>query len=263
MLEKLRSLGRTLKREVRLYQLLLQDQRTPILARVLLLLAVGYLLLPFDLIPDFIPVIGQLDDALIVPGLVLCAFKLIPAALIEECRLRITESPVYVEISRTGTWTRTGWWGGVGTTKSQTLRILAVLSMLGMLGFGYWWGQTLKPVEMIRAQLQTIEEGEYWRAYNYLSATAKENLSFGEFVALIQENSVVMEPRDSTFLSRNVDGTIAIMSGVLEGYSEHVSDVRYVLVKEGDQWKIASFEWGTPRPYGQEQEKGHIRQSLL
>ena len=261
MLEKIRSLGRTLKREVTLYQLLLQDQRTPILARFLLLLAVGYLLLPFDLIPDFIPVIGQLDDALIVPGLVLCAFKLIPAALIEECRLTIAESPVYVEMSRTETCARAGWWGEVGPTKSQTLRILAVLSMLGMLGFGYWWGQTLKPVGMIRAQLRAIEEGEYWRAYNYLSATAKENLCFDEFVALIQENSVVMEPRDSTFLSRNVDGTIAIMSGVLEGYSEHVSDVRYVLVKEDDQWKITSFEWGTPRPYGQ--EKGHIRQSLL
>lgn len=245
MLEKLRSLGRALKREVTLYQLLLQDQRTPILARFLLLLAVGYLLLPFDLIPDFIPVIGQLDDALIVPGLVLCALKLIPAALIEECRLTIAERPVYVEMSRTETWARAGWWGEVGPTKNQTLRILAVLSMLGMLGFGYWWGQTLKPVGMIRAQLQAIEEGEYWRAYNYLSATTKENLSFDEFVALIQENSVVMEPRDSTFLSRNVDGTIAIMSGVLEGYSEHVSDVRYVLVKEDDQWKITSFEWGT------------------
>lgn len=260
MFEKLRSLGRTLKREVTLYQLLLQDQRTPILARVLLLLAVGYLLLPFDLIPDFIPVIGQLDDALIVPGLVICALKLIPTALIEECRLKIAESQVYVEMPRAGTWTHTGWWRGVETTKSQTLMILAVLSMLGMLGCGYWWGQTLKPVGMIRAQLQAIEEGEYWRAYNYLSATAKENLSFGEFVALIQENSVVMEPRDSTFLSRNVDGATAIMSGVLEGYSEHVSDVRYVLVKEDDQWKIASFEWGAPRP--SRKEKEHTLHSL-
>ncbi|MBS0169885.1 MAG: DUF4864 domain-containing protein [Nitrospira sp.] len=255
MLEKLRSLGRTLKREVTLYQLLLQDQRTPILARFLLLLAVGYLLLPFDLIPDFIPVIGQLDDVLIVPGLVLCAFKLIPAALIEECRLTIAESPVYVEMSSAKALARAGWWRGVRTTKSQTLRILAVLSLLGVFGLMYWWGQTLRPVGMIRAQLQAIEEGEYWRAYNYLSATARETLPFAEFVALIQENSVVMEPRDSTFSSRKVDGDTAIMSGVLEGYSEHVSNIRYVLVKEHDEWKIASFEWGAPRSTIKEPER--------
>lgn len=148
---------------------------------------------------------------------------------------------------RTGTRNSIGWWTGIGTIRSHALSILAVLSMLGMLGFGYWWVHTLKPVGMIHAQLQAIEEGEYWRAYNYLTAMAKETLAFDEFVALIQNNSVVMEPRESTFLSRTVDGDTAIMSGVLRGYSDHVSAVRYVLVMEEGQWKIASFEWGTPQ----------------
>lgn len=49
-------------------------------------LAIGYLLLPFDLIPDFIPVIGHLDDVIIVPGLIYLALKMIPNEIIHECR---------------------------------------------------------------------------------------------------------------------------------------------------------------------------------
>jgi len=45
--------------------------------------------LPFDLIPDFLPVIGHLDDALIVPGLVALARRQIPAELIERCRAEV------------------------------------------------------------------------------------------------------------------------------------------------------------------------------
>jgi uncharacterized membrane protein YkvA (DUF1232 family) len=43
-------------------------------------------LLPFDLIPDFLPVIGHLDDLIIVPGLVWLALRLIPPAVMNECR---------------------------------------------------------------------------------------------------------------------------------------------------------------------------------
>jgi Cu(I)/Ag(I) efflux system membrane protein CusA/SilA len=84
----LRAMGRTFKDELSVYRLLLRDPRTPIVAKALLGLAVGYALLPFDLIPDFLPVLGHLDDLLIVPGLALLALALVPEAVVRDCRRR-------------------------------------------------------------------------------------------------------------------------------------------------------------------------------
>jgi len=86
----LKSIAKSFKRELRLYQLVLKDRRTPRVAKLLLGLAVGYALMPFDLIPDFIPVLGQLDDVIIVPILVIVAVKMIPKVVIEECRMKVT-----------------------------------------------------------------------------------------------------------------------------------------------------------------------------
>ena len=89
MFEKAKSLGRGFKRELRVYQLVLKDPRTPKLAKWLLGLAVGYALLPVDLIPDFIPVLGHLDDVVIIPVLVVVALRMIPKAVIEDCKARV------------------------------------------------------------------------------------------------------------------------------------------------------------------------------
>jgi len=91
MFEKLKALGIEVKRELRVYQLVLRDKRTPKLAKGLLGLAVVYLLLPFDIIPDFIPIIGHLDDLVIVPALVILALKMVPKEVIADCR-KITET---------------------------------------------------------------------------------------------------------------------------------------------------------------------------
>jgi uncharacterized membrane protein YkvA (DUF1232 family) len=71
---------------LKLYNLVLRDPRTPRLAKISLWLALGYLALPFDLIPDVLPVIGHLDDVLIVGGLVYLALKLIPRSVLDDCR---------------------------------------------------------------------------------------------------------------------------------------------------------------------------------
>jgi uncharacterized membrane protein YkvA (DUF1232 family) len=88
--EKLKAIAAQLKAEFDFYRRLQQHPQTPKFAKALLWLAVGYLLMPFDLIPDFLPVIGQLDELVIIPLLLYWAIKLTPQAIIVECKANIT-----------------------------------------------------------------------------------------------------------------------------------------------------------------------------
>jgi uncharacterized membrane protein YkvA (DUF1232 family) len=88
---KLKSATRNVKRELFVYQSILRDSRTPKIAKIFLGMAIGYLCLPFDLIPDFIPILGHLDDVIIIPLLVYIAFRFIPDGLIQEHRNRYSE----------------------------------------------------------------------------------------------------------------------------------------------------------------------------
>jgi uncharacterized membrane protein YkvA (DUF1232 family) len=87
--QRLQEIARVFTHELSVYRRVLKDQRTPRLAKILLGLAVGYALLPFDLIPDFLPVIGHLDDVIIVPGLVFLALRFIPPEVVAECRRQV------------------------------------------------------------------------------------------------------------------------------------------------------------------------------
>ncbi len=74
-----------IKREFIYYKALAAHKRTPRISKVLMVCALAYLASPIDLIPDFIPVIGQLDDLVIVPLLVWLALRFIPGDVRREC----------------------------------------------------------------------------------------------------------------------------------------------------------------------------------
>lgn len=85
-LTKLKEKAKELKVNLSALYLAYKRKDTPILAKALILITVGYALSPIDLIPDFIPVIGYLDDLIILPFLIYLSLKLIPKEIIDECR---------------------------------------------------------------------------------------------------------------------------------------------------------------------------------
>lgn len=75
-----------LKTDIPAVFLAMKHKGTPWLAKVLAGVAVAYALSPVDLIPDFIPVVGYLDDLLILPALVVLIVKMVPPEVMAECR---------------------------------------------------------------------------------------------------------------------------------------------------------------------------------
>jgi uncharacterized membrane protein YkvA (DUF1232 family) len=86
LIDKMKSRAKQLKTDVPAVFLAMKRNETPWLAKILALITVAYALSPIDLIPDFIPVIGFLDDVLILPGLIAIIIKLIPKDVFAECR---------------------------------------------------------------------------------------------------------------------------------------------------------------------------------
>lgn len=89
MFEKLKGIVRKLKMEIVPLYYALFDNRTPLIAKALASITVGYLLSPIDLIPDFIPIIGLLDDLIIVPLLIKFTLTLIPTHIIDDLKNKI------------------------------------------------------------------------------------------------------------------------------------------------------------------------------
>ena len=82
----LKERAKQLKTDIPAVFLALRRRETPWYAKLLAGVTVGYALSPIDLIPDFIPVLGYLDDLIILPALVALTCRLIPAGVMEECR---------------------------------------------------------------------------------------------------------------------------------------------------------------------------------
>jgi uncharacterized membrane protein YkvA (DUF1232 family) len=93
LLNKLKQKARQLKSESQVLMIAYTDKRTPVFAKILIGITVGYLLSPIDLIPDFIPVLGILDDLLIVPALIALSIRLIPENVITDAREELKNNP--------------------------------------------------------------------------------------------------------------------------------------------------------------------------
>lgn len=70
------------------------DKTTPVIAKLLILFTVGYAMSPIDLIPDFIPILGYLDDLIILPLLITLSIKLIPAQIMIKSREKAEKEPL-------------------------------------------------------------------------------------------------------------------------------------------------------------------------
>jgi len=86
--EELRKWARAVKRDVHALCLAAGDPRVPWYAKLTAMAVAAYALSPIDLIPDFIPIIGYLDDVVIVPAGILLAVKLVPPGLMSEFRAK-------------------------------------------------------------------------------------------------------------------------------------------------------------------------------
>ena len=82
-----------LKLEIHALYLAGRDRRTPWYAVVLIAMVVGYALSPVDLIPDFIPLLGYLDDLIIIPAGIWLAVRLVPREVLDDCRTKARNAP--------------------------------------------------------------------------------------------------------------------------------------------------------------------------
>jgi uncharacterized membrane protein YkvA (DUF1232 family) len=105
IIANLRARARKLKAEMHVLAVAYRDKRTPVFAKILIGVTIAYLLSPIDLIPDFIPVLGILDDLLIVPLLITLSIRLIPTVVLADARLYVQENAV--------TFKKNRWWMAV------------------------------------------------------------------------------------------------------------------------------------------------------
>ncbi|KRD39708.1 hypothetical protein ASE35_05085 [Lysobacter sp. Root916] len=91
-IDALRQRARELKREIHALYLAARHPLTPWYAKLLVAAIVAYALSPIDLIPDFIPVLGYLDDLLLLPLGIAWAIRMIPATVMIECRARAAQA---------------------------------------------------------------------------------------------------------------------------------------------------------------------------
>ncbi len=128
IMQRLKQQTRNLRREVYAMYLAIHHPQTPWYAKLLAAVIVIYAVSPIDLIPDPIPILGMLDDVIMVPLGVLAVRKLIPARVLAECRQQAAE----------GVRVKTRWkWMGALVIAALWLACIALLIVWGWRRFGH------------------------------------------------------------------------------------------------------------------------------
>ena len=118
----LKQRARALKAETYVLYLAARHPGTPWYAKLLVAAIVAYALSPIDLIPDFVPVLGLLDDLLLIPLGIALAIRLVPPAVLAECRARAQERRKLV---------------------SRVAGAVIVVIWLAVAGLGLWWAWSI------------------------------------------------------------------------------------------------------------------------
>ena len=116
MADRLREWARLVKRDLHAIYLAARDPRVPWYAKALALCVAGYALSPIDLIPDFVPVLGYLDDVVIVPLGILAVVKLIPPAVMAEHRAAATAAAERPDSRTAAVVVALAWVAAIGLT---------------------------------------------------------------------------------------------------------------------------------------------------
>ena len=127
MLERLKTWAAALKREAVVLWFASRDARAPRFAKWLAVFIVAYALSPIDLIPDFIPVLGFIDEIILLPGAIWLVLRLMPPEVLLDSR---TRALAWLEMHR---------------TKPRNWLAAAVIVLLWMLGLWALWGWMIRP----------------------------------------------------------------------------------------------------------------------
>ncbi|WP_249596791.1 YkvA family protein [Peribacillus frigoritolerans] len=91
MFDKIKTWARSLKRQIFILYFACKDERVPWHAKVFTACVVAYAFSPIDIIPDFIPILGYLDDVILVPIGIMIALKMIPKSVLTDCEDKAEE----------------------------------------------------------------------------------------------------------------------------------------------------------------------------
>ncbi|MDQ0970842.1 uncharacterized membrane protein YkvA (DUF1232 family) [Neobacillus niacini] len=91
MFKKIKAWARNLKRQIFILYCAYKDERVPWYAKLFTACVVAYAFSPIDLIPDFIPILGYLDDVILVPLGIMIALRMVPKSVISDCEVKAEE----------------------------------------------------------------------------------------------------------------------------------------------------------------------------